>query len=398
MQIRKIILLTLMLFSLAILVPAQAQEQAWSAYLFSADARQVLRVNQDGAEEVFSLGVTNEGQFINTGISISPDGRLAAFCVIDTLSNPQAYTFIIREIETETNVVERKDAGAGGCLAGDFIENSTQVTVGQVFADAEGNVFSNGGPALFWRVAIIDVVSGEILYELNRDSENAPVTTFYDQSVAILPNAGHRAIPIVFFKALPYVGTEFLDVEGYAWDLVTGSVTLFPEYGIFNSDFSTLTGEVIYPVLDENRPSVSAIGMIPPSNSVLLKQGVDGIPQEVYFNGSWSISRVRFINDGARFLVNLLPAMENTSPDAIGERIAIVGRDGTSTEITIPGIHASYGSTATMLVTSWLDSQESAPFITRLGVIEAGELTEIYRREDNGNFPLYWQIVRVVGN
>lgn len=394
---RKFSLFVLVLLVFAIF-PASAQENGFAVYLFSSDARALLRVGQDGTEHLYSLGVEADGQFINGDVSISPDGRLVAFCVIDTVATPQAYTLIIRDIVAEINITERKDGDAGGCRVGAFSADGTQVALGQVFADASGNAFPSGGSALFWRLALVDVLSGEVVQALSRDSANAPTVIFNGLTVAILPDAGDLAGNMVYFRALPYVGAEFLDVDGYMWDVETGSVTPFPEYGIYNSDFSVLTGEVIYPSLDESRPNAQAFGIIPPSNRVLTKSTVDGSAQEVYFNGEWSISRARFINEGSRFLVNLLPSIENSSPDVIGERIAIVERDGASSEINIPGIHSSFGSTAQTLVVSWLESQEAAPFITHLATLEEGQLREFYQRQDMGNFPQYWQIVAVVGN
>lgn len=384
------------------LSPVMAQESDWSVYLFSSDTKSVLRVHEDGSQQEYSLGIeNNDNLYINTGVSISPDGRLAVFCLNQQDANPQVYTLNIRDLEE--NTVQILTFGqVADCRIGGFNTDGTQVAVSMITQVESGGIPDFNGTQFIWRVAIIDVATGEIVDELTSQHPNAPIVMFNERQFPAIALPEAVESDRLVFRAVPFIGTEFFDLEAFIWEFETDTVTPYPSVGLFGADYAPQTGEVVYPTLDESQPYVTAMGMIPPYNVVNLQTSPDALPEAVYFNSEWAIANARFVNDGAQLLVSLLPSMDMppASPDTIPRsRYALMNRtDGSLMEFDVEGNFVSFADSPDgIIVISMNSQQQSPPYITHFNLLQTdGSLVEFAQRQDTSTRPVFWDAIAVV--
>lgn len=398
MKVRFGVLIGIMM--LVALSPVMAQETGWSAYLFSSDTKSVLRVHADGSQQEYSLGIeNNDTLYINTGMSISPDGRLAVFCLNQQNATPQVYTLNIRDLEA--NTVQVMTFGqAADCRVGGFNADGTQIAVSLITQVESGGIPDFNGAQFMWRVAIVDVTTGTIVDEFTSQHPNAPTILFNDMQFPVIALPEAIESDRLVFRAVPFIGTEFLDLDAFIWEFETDTITPYPAVGLFGADYAPQTGEALYASLDESRAYVTAMGIIPPYNVVNVQASADSAPQEVYYNGEWAISGVSFVNNAEQLLINLLPSGEVPfSPDVIpSSRFALIERtDGGIVEFEIEGGFANFADTPDGLIFVSQNFQQPSPYITRFMLLqEDGSLVEFAQRQDTGNTPAFWDIITVV--
>jgi hypothetical protein len=173
--------------------PVHAQDsEGWFVYILDPVEFNLIRVQQDGIAEPFSLGVL-EGQYIyNWNIHISDDGTKVAFCkTIQGQNGAINHIFIFRDIATETNLLTIPFSNTNGCAAGALSGDNSVIAVGIV------NYAPYAPPAVLpdkpvWELLLIDLTNGDVISSLDADSSMAPDVESIDLfrgGVPMLPHA-----------------------------------------------------------------------------------------------------------------------------------------------------------------------------------------------------------------
>src|SRR5688500_9939869 len=169
---RLMILTLLALLLLGTLMPAAAQE-SWFVYLFNPIDKSLVRVAQNGTQEVFNLGLDETTYVSSWDMTFAHTRPHVAFC---TLTYPESSstgvtTLIVRDIVGQTNVLE-KDLGASiGCRAGEFSTDDVMLAVG-IVRRYEGDPASDPNLPL-WELLLIDPFTGNTLASL--DANNSTI-------------------------------------------------------------------------------------------------------------------------------------------------------------------------------------------------------------------------------
>ncbi|MGJ3239426.1 MAG: hypothetical protein ACFE0Q_12020 [Anaerolineae bacterium] len=323
--------------------PADNTPRADFVYLQDYDTQTLQRINlSDGTSQTFSLDLTlNQNSYVRR-MSFSDDGRLLAFClarVEEAVLVEQR--FIVREIATETNLIDQSLGNIVACEASAFNAQGTLVGLGRVNnSPLEGTLNFPDLPN--WSLQLIDIASGAVVQELNASDPNAPdyasmVEDFWFQDgispMTLVEWFDERE---VVFTAYPYIGRDGpLRVPAHRWDLQTGAVTPVEGLTHIGADYLRTTDEIAYPMLDESQPYTLPIGPMPIANMLMI--GRDGNDQVIYRNGDAILTEPRFIAGGEQIALTMLPGVEEGNFDQPIDPPyhIIVGRDGQAQQVNL---------------------------------------------------------------
>lgn len=337
-------------------------------YLASDREGTLLRVNNDGTSQTFSLGLSEN--FLAVGsIAFSSDSRLAAFCPIERVNDEQTTrTLIVRDIEAGTNLLEIPYGSIPACNAEAFSPDNSTIAVSIVFNSAVENYSGSRNDEPDWTLRLLDVNSGAVLREMSADSAFAPnfaaiSNAWFDPRLPAMNQVLYYGNEEILFVAYPFYGGDgFLEVPGFRWNFASSTVTEVPGLGRFGADYLPATGELAYPMMDNNLPYAQPMGPAPTANTVQISDSSG--TRTIYRNTEWVILQARFINGGRQIAVVLLPAFDPDveNPGAQGNRIEIINRDGTVQTLNdeFIGMQLLYG-TGTGFTFQWTDFLNSPP-------------------------------------
>jgi hypothetical protein len=178
------------LFALALLTllvstaPAFAQDTNWFAWLYNGGTREMVRVNPDGSQAAYSLGLDSNTYIGSYDMAFTNDGSRVAFCTVTYSENtPQGTTTLyLRDIVGQTNQLQIDLGPSIGCRTGRnaFNPEGTQLAVGMIryfpmdetIPDAPQ--MDTSGPA--WELRVYDVASGNLVQEINTTTPAASIT------------------------------------------------------------------------------------------------------------------------------------------------------------------------------------------------------------------------------
>lgn len=332
---RKIIIIGLIL-SATLWSVASAQGGTWYAFLFNGVTRQLLRLDINGTQETFDLGL-DENVFLGSrDLAFSPDGSRAAYCVNRANADtPQGdTTLIVRDLAAGSNVIEVPLGGSLGCRvsAQGFNADASQVAVSIVRYFAGDTTMDTTGPA--WRLLVVDVASGNTTAELNAESESVLAAGVL-AGTALLPEVREFADNRVIFAEVPWGVGGAPEWRAFIWQLDTGTLEQDVSLRWGKSGLSILesSGELAWVDNDPDLPSIDPGGPIAPFNVVRLADS-SGAERMLYQTAEWVLVDTEFINGGTQLGILQLAAFDTENPSQQESRWIALNRDGTQAELT----------------------------------------------------------------
>lgn len=380
------------------IVPALAGG-GWSVYLFESTNGELLRVYQDGTQESHSIGL-GENQFISShDIAFNADASRAAYCVTtyppgtnDAPGQPFS-TFYLRDLATETNLVEVGFGGAIGCRTDSdaFNDDFSQIAISVV------NYFP-GDPAAdtskpVWQIQILDAATGAVVNELNSNSPNA-VTQGLIVDAPVLPDVNAFTGGQIVFAEVPYGIGGTPTVSAYRWNLSDGSISPEPDgpYNHFGVDHLDSTNEAIWTALDPSLPAAQPDGPVGQFNVVMISDS-SGQQRVIYHNAELTPITAKFIDDGQRIAILLFPAYDPNQPvGAQPSKWIALDRAGNISDLQIDLEYSdvAYAPGGYAFLRTQLPQTEAAMVHTSLEYHAGSNMTELFSADGATIWEIAW--------
>lgn len=338
-------LLSLLISLLGLPIQKLSAQSDWFVYLYDSVNKRLLRVNQDGTSQEFSLGLSENQFFSPWDSAFSPDGNRVVFCSVDfSLENQGATRLYVRDIVAESNLLEVDLGQTIGCaLSRDAISPDASQMVVSVVNYYPGAAELPIDPNLpIWQLFVMDINSGEVLHELNALSPSlAAIET--PANTPALPNVRYFANNQVIFLDVPYGIGGAPSFPSYLWQIDTGAVSRVVNWE--SSFLDRLGNELVWVDIDPNLPAGQSGGPIPSFN-ILVYVDEAGEKRVIYHDPAWVLTNARFINSGRQVAVQLLAPFNPDSMDAQSSRWVVLDRSGTVSDLVSVGNYSEIAPTA----------------------------------------------------
>lgn len=317
-MVRKLLALLLLSVLLVVAVPALAQSD-WFVYLYNGNTKELVRINPDGAQTPYSLGLDATTFVSSFDMTFTADGSRVAYCAVtypavaasETPTSPFAKLYL-RDIAAGTNQIDLAMGNAIGCRTGRdaFSPDGAQLAVSKI------NYYPGAPDADLsqpvWTLQILNSADGSVLRELTSASQS--VQAF--ESLAkggVLPYVQYFENNQIIFAEVPYGIGGGAEWNSYLWDLNTDSLQTIDRWGNFSLDTLT-SGELIWVTADPNLPAGQPGGPVP-ANNIVKVADKSGAEFTIYHSPDWVILDAKFIDNGARAAIQLLSPFDPNAPD-----------------------------------------------------------------------------------
>lgn len=343
MHIKRCLFLLALLTLLVSTIPALAQDTNWFVYLYNGGTKELVRVNTDGSQTAYALGLDANTYVSAYDMTFTPDGSRVALCGLTYSENsPQGVTTLyFRDIANQTNILQIDLGNSIGCRTGKYAlsDDGTQLAVGLIrYFPTDATVpdappMDTSGPA--WEVKVYDIASGNLVNEMNATTPAASIAGELSGG-AFLPDVRYFANKQIIFAEMPYGIGGALDMPVYLWTLADGSLQPYQWYGNPGVDFLP-TGELIWIDDDPGLPAAEPMGPIGFYNVLLYADKSGEPPRLIYHSPDWTLADAKFINNGQQIAVLLLPGFDPNNPEMQPSKWVALDRAGTVTGLaTVP--------------------------------------------------------------
>jgi len=304
------------LLALVFIVPVLAQDaSSWFVYLYNTQTKDLVRVNADGSQATYNLGVGSDVYMSSYDMAFTSDGTLTAFCTsVNSGDRPESMSrLIVRNVIAQSDVLNL-DMGANyGCRVGRFGFNAegTQVAVGIVRAfpfDPSMPEPSGVIPGPAWELLVYDLTGSQV-QTINAASPTA-ATLGADMGGVFMPIVQYFANNQIIFGEMFWGGEGSFEMSTHLWNLSDSSVAPIEHWGQPGVD-SLSTGELIWINDDANLPAAVPMGPFGMFN-VLMLADKSGQARMIYHSPDWTLADARFINDGQQIAILLLPGFDES--------------------------------------------------------------------------------------
>lgn len=311
---------------------ARQDDAGWSFYLFNDLTNELIRVEADGTQTTFDLGLGDlqnpdeNTSYLASTIAFSADGQQAAYCISQISLEGLAPTFfVVRDIETETDIINIELGTPLGChlTSRAFGTEDSQVAMGVVTSFPDNPEADPDVPS--WYLRIYDIESGDISYEMTANM--SPFSEASSEFAALMPDVRYFDGTQLIFAQVPWGTGGAPEYNAFNWQYVDGEVAAIDLYG--KSSIDTLGGYLIYVDNDPNLPSGIPSGPIGNFN-VLMQADKSGEIRMIYHSPEWIIASARFINNGQQIAMRLL---ESTPTEIASTRWIALNRDGSMVDL-----------------------------------------------------------------
>ncbi|MBZ0315404.1 MAG: hypothetical protein K8L91_03225 [Anaerolineae bacterium] len=301
---------------------AHAQnDDEWFAYVVHVYGdvlqQELIRVDEDGNTQTYALPV----QVARSGPSgFSPDGQLITYCEADD----EATQLVMWDIAAERPVWTRNFGPTSACRVSGWGFDPTNKLV----AIGIGSDNDHAGDGPHWRIVVLDVSNGDLVYELNDQMESViafGLDVFGD--VALLPFVKHFADGEIIFVLDPSLGTEYNQLQAYRWTIESGTIELVDYWGSQVADFLPETGEML---MVESDGTTTLSDNLPRGNSLKLVDA-DGV-RTLYQQPDITVMSAMFVNDGQAIFVNGFDAA------AFANHFVVITREGEVQDLEIDAL------------------------------------------------------------
>ncbi len=286
-----------------------------SVYLYNGMTKQLLRLNLDGAQISYSLGL-DENTFVGGfDMAFNGDGSRVAFCTLtypqiaegDAPAQPTAHLYV-RDLAAGVNLIDRDMGSAIGCRTGHEAFNQA----GTLLAVSRINYYPNDPAAdtsqPTWQLLVVDTTSGAVVNALNATS--AAVANY--ESLAkggILPYVQSFNGNTIIFAEVPYGIGGGAEWNAYQWQTDAEILTPVERWGNFTLEVLPSTGETLWVTRDPNLPAGEPGGPVPANNIVQIED-TSGAVKTIYHSPDWVILDATFINGGQAVAIELLSSFD----------------------------------------------------------------------------------------
>ncbi len=328
----------MLLVVLAGVMPAGAQNNDWTAWLYNQSIGQMIQVNQAGVVvDSFTLPLPAGADSYPLSIAAGYGGRPLAYVAYNSQTFQGVLTVSNRDQIAAQFALPLTYSDGFELVADEsvFKEDNSQVVLG--FA------LDGGG----WGLVVLDIVTGQVVETIRHNAPLISVLGLPD-NFGITPVVRRFIGSVVAFN-LVQTGTEgSASYEGYDWNLDTGAVTSNPVYASLDSDTFPSTGEVIMALSDERLENNDAEFVFFQSNTIQVYDPLTGARYPFYNAPDHSLYFPRFIQNGERILVDSVDSAQRYSWIVLERNGALVGSVSTATSILdVHGVSDGFVYTST---------------------------------------------------
>lgn len=321
-----------MLMSLT-LPPVQAQD-TWFTYLYNDFDRELLRVDQNGAQTSYTLNIPEEAYVSGWDMSFSADGSLIGYCE-SVFSGNSAFsqtTFTVHDLSASATRFQIDLGQTIGCATAEQSFNPT----GTLVAVSTVNFFAENPPAdsniPFWQLRLIDTTTGGVVHELSPFSD-IMATTQITTDAPVMTEVRYFDDDEVIFAELRWDMFGGVDVQAYRWNYLNNTLESVIGWGNDGAEYLSETGELIWATNDPARPA-GDMGTGVVGNNVVQISDAGGEARTLFTTSEFIILDTAFINNGRQIAMLMLPPFDPNNLD--GELTLswfALNRDGTVTSL-----------------------------------------------------------------
>lgn len=315
-MLKRCMLLAVMLTSLLAVNVSHAQEN-WFAYVYNSNFKELVRVNLDGTQTSYPLGLAENAFVSSWNMAFTQDGSRVAYCLVDYSSgagqNPTR--LYVRDIVAQTNLLDLDLGTSMGCNVSQksFSADGSQLAVSLVNYFPGDPQADTSEPS--WQLLVLDAATGTVIQELNANSPIMLGTNILE-GMAILPDVRYFANNQIIFAQLPYGTGGMPELAASMWNLTDGTIQNLPNWGLPGLD-SLETGELIWLKQDLNLPAGEPAGPVGRFN-VLMLADKSGEERIIYHSPDWILLDAVFINNGREIAILIIPPFDPNNPNAVG--------------------------------------------------------------------------------
>lgn len=324
-----------------VVLPTQAQTELWSAWVYDNGSGRAAYIAATGAvQHDLILPVLAEFDAAtvrySNGLAVSPDGSRLAYRVsgLNTAGLPLS-AVLIYDTSTQQSIaayqpplVPLDDTFSFVDSVSAFNESGSAVAYSFI-ASATGSVPDQ------WGVVVLDVLTGNVLFELSNLSPAVQAQLGTD-ATAFLPIVQAYEGAAVQLTLFPYELQGGGIYTSYQWDVLTGRIFTTAQYPALVVDHLPATNETLLPIFDERLPNrLGESGGLALAQNNALQVWTADIGGRIPFFGSsdFDIRTASFIENGERVVFSAFDLANNS-----GTFWRIAERNGTV--FTIPTISA----------------------------------------------------------
>ncbi len=363
----------------------------WSVYLFDTAARALVRVNSDGSQSVYPLGLPENAFASAFDIDFSPDGTHVALCPVDYGSStgaPPSAQLIVRDIAAQTDTL-RVDLGpALGCRVS-YRADGAFLALGIVrYIPGAGQAVPDL-PA--WELRVVEPTTGGTIASLTSDGPEAAAAGLA-ANPPVLPLVRRFDGAELIFAALPFTTGGPGVVPAFSWRVDAAALTPVEPWGHLHID--ALPGaELTWNANDAARPAGQPPGALPADN-VARWQDASAQPRTVFASPDWLLIDTRFIDDGQRLALQLVAPFDAAHPEELGypTRWIAVDRAGAVEELTSASSYAQVrGVPGGYVVLQVFSPEGGGPATYTLDYNSGGQIRTLWAQQvQNTAYDLAW--------
>ncbi|GIK67554.1 MAG: hypothetical protein BroJett018_53480 [Chloroflexota bacterium] len=283
-----------------------AQEEDWSAILYSSDAISWRTIRSDGSGQPFELAAEASHFAVNNSAT-----RLA-YCGMDASGHA---IFHLYDLDQQTDLLTTDLGPAVWCQVDHnaFTPDGTRVWVGLA-----GDPTANQPE---WQLVEVQVSDGTVINTL--DSENPLANMVESTGVPMMAHVLAADGERVVFGIAPDGIIGAPDMPAYRW-IPPSDLSTVTGWGESGADGLVGTKEIIWPELDATLPVGVPSDFLPAYNAVQYLDA-NGLQIPIYHSPDWLIRDVAWVNGGRQVAIGLISPDEVTPTQV---RWVLVNRNG----------------------------------------------------------------------
>lgn len=294
--------LWIVLLCVVSLIPLQAQDEAWSVWVYDANLGQAVQLDNIGTvlnDVILPVPAPYLEYQLSRKIAISPDGTRIAYSVTGRNTDNQPLSAILA-YDTVTDSILFTYEPPEQVLADSFSFSTTGWNrTGNIVAHAyaTGDTLETQS----WRIVVLNAIDGRILSELDDSSVffSSQTETLAPFLMPVMQFYGEASIG---FSLVPYQTLNFTaELDSYEWDIVTGRVVQTNRTPRITGDTLQTTGETIVPIVDD-RVNYDA-DLVPYTNAVHIYRPSIGARLPFFATETYDIFNAQFVQNGEQVLV-----------------------------------------------------------------------------------------------
>lgn len=285
-----------------------AQDSAWSAWFYDADAGRAWQVDNTGVVlhdvqlRVPAIYAPNAFTF-SRALAVSYDGTRLAYSITgQDVAGSSITTFTVYDVPMGDVLITYEPPVAP---IADALSLARQVNLFNLTGGAVAYSYAAGETAetLVWRIVVIDLLTGTTLAEL---TNTHPAVQAQNLDTTIAP----FVVPQIYFYegatvnfALVAFGSMAVNQQfaNFGWDAITGRLVQTNQFSTLGGDYLPRIGESVIPIVDE-RIAYDTV-YAPYANALHVYRPDVGARSPFFGSTTLELLRADFVENGKRLIV-----------------------------------------------------------------------------------------------